>query len=813
MRFQGHRGSANSCDLRMLDWGSRNRRGHAAVLVACGVLLAACQPAVRAPIPAPDTARPPKPPTHALLLNGGGNREINYQSHLIHVRKVIELLVRNGVGAEDIAIFSGDGSDPAVDLATRDLNQEAEFWLLPSAAARYLRPPIIYVDSSIEGFNLRPARQAALRSWFTSEGSRLRDGDTLLLYVTDHGDLNEQDLTNNTITLWKETLSVAELRDMLALLDPNVRVLMLMSQCFSGSFAHSMSPSQDELPTGHICGYFASTADRPAYGCYPENRGKDGVGHSHHFLEALDTLGSFPEAQRRVLVSDDTPDVPRTTSELFITERLERAAAQAGRDPSAFIDESIESAWKNADQWEADIRLLDRIGETFGVFSPRSLAELDRQTEVLPTVNERLGAYAKRWQAALDALRTENLRRFIDTHPEWKPRLASKALGELEPKERQSTAQALLQELVPFTKKSAARYARMASLRRRAGDALAARYRMEVRLGVILRLRAVLTSIAGREYLHRRGTAREREALAALLACENLTVAPGSSVTTAAALDPPERFPSFEEDMRLVETITPAWMGIRYRPVSAARRDRDGTPDGAVTVLTVFPNSAAAAAGLRVGDIITGPPGEPFEEPNEVREWTMRREIGEPAELTILRDESLQRVTIRPDPFPLEMPILPGPPKVGSVAPPIRVEPFRGETQFAAASPRLLFFWATWCVACKSALPELEAFRQANDIEVVAITDEDPETLRGFFDTLTGPFPEIVATDPYRRTFQAFGVSGTPTFVLIDGDEKVKHYQTGYSPIAGLGIAGWEWKRRAATSSNERWVLSTGTMR
>ena len=606
---------------------------------------------------------------------------------------------------------------------------------------------------------------------------------------------------------------MTELRDMLTLLDPNVRIVMLMSQCFSGSFAHTTPLSQDELPTGRVCGYFASTADRPAYGCYPENRGKDGVGHSHHFLEALGTLGSFPEAQRRVLVSDDTPDVPQTTSELFITERLERAAAQAGRDPSVFIDESIEGAWKNPDQWEADIRLLDRIGETFGIFSPRSLAELDRQTEVLPAVNERLGTYAKRWQAALDALRAENLRRFIDAHPAWKPRLASKALRELEAEERQSTAQALLRDLGPFTKKSNARYARMASLRQRADDAFAARYRMEVRLGVVLRLRAVLTSIAGREYLRRHGTAREHEVLAALRACENLTVASGSSMALAPPLDSPKRFPTFEEDTRLVETIMPAWMGIRYRPVSAARRDRDGTSDGAVIVQTVFANSAAADADLRVGDIIIGPPGEPFDEPNEVREWTMRREIDEPAELTILRDQRPLRVTIRPKPFPLEMPTLPGPPKVGSVAPPIRVEPFRGETRFAAASPRLLFFWATWCVACKSALPELEAFRQANDIEVVAITDEDPETLRGFFDTLTGPFPEIVATDPYRRTFQAFGVSGTPTFVLIDGDENVKHYQTGYSPIAGLGIAGWEWKRRAATSGNERWVLSTGTMR
>jgi hypothetical protein len=57
---------------------------------------------------------------------------------------------------------------------------------------------------------------------------------------------------------------------------------------------------------------------------------------------------------------------------------------------------------------------------------------------------------------------------------------------------------------------------------------------------------------------------------------------------------------------------------------------------------------------------------------------------------------------------------------------------------------------------------------------------------------------KIGARDRYRLTFQNYGVSGTPTFVLIDEAGKVQHYKTGYAPMIGLGIEGWEWHREDA---------------
>jgi thiol-disulfide isomerase/thioredoxin len=456
----------------------------------------------------------------------------------------------------------------------------------------------------------------------------------------------------------------------------------------------------------------------------------------------------------------------------------------------------IASAWKHKGDWEPEIRLLDRIGQTFGFFSPRSLAELQQQAEVLPQVSKQLRTYAERWQETLDALTQENLKRFVDQSPEWQERLEPTKLKDLDEDGRMRLADELLTDLIPYTQGQAETHARLLLLHQRAEEAHQAAYRMEVRLGVVLRMRAILEEIAGREYLALHGTAAERDTYAALRACENLWIDPSPRVASAAALPPPEQFPSLGADRLVVNAVMPAWMGIRYRPLEKAEHDLEGTATGAVGVITVYPGSPAEQAGLKVGDIILGASGSRFEEPNQVREWTMRSEIGEEYPLEVQRDKKPIRLALRPEPYPIEMPELPGPPDVGSSAPPVKVQLVRGDTDLSAPRPRLLFFWATWCLPCKASVPELIAFGEERGIDVVAITDEPAEIVEKFLAELKQPFPKIVASDRFRVTFQSYGVSGTPTFVLLDNKGVVQHYKTGYAPSLGLGIEGWQWKQK-----------------
>ncbi len=746
-------------------------------------------------VPAPAPGR-----LHAVLLNGGSRKEVNYQSHLHHVRRAYEILRESGVPPAEITIFSGDGADPAPDLATRLIDGERGLWVLPQWAQNALRAPIVYADSSVEGAVLRPAKKEELKAWFTEAATRLGARDTLLFYVTDHGERNAKDEKDNTISLWGEAIGVNELRELFAGLDPAVRIVMLMSQCFSGSFAHVIRPDAPEWPSGNVCGYFSTTADRPAYGCYPENRGKDGIGHSFHFLEAMAALDRFPAAERSVLVTDRTPDIPNSTLDVFVAARLTKVAEAEQRELPALADELLAEAWRDRGAWEPEIRLLDRIGASFGTFSPRSLGELEEQARVLPEFSSRLATYADRWNQAFDALRIETLRDFVRERPGWKARLEGPKLKELDADGRRATLHELLAELVPFASGDPSRHARLKVLKRKAADASAASYRAEVRLGAVLRLRTLLTTMAGRVYMTTRAAPAEREAFERLAACQDLSLGRPVAGELPAALVSGEAFPPLAEERRLVEELMPAYMGIYFRPLDEAQQKKWGTRPGAVSIMTVNPDSPAATAGLAVGDVILGPPDAPFSEPTQVREWTMRSEIGVDYELDTLRDGVHRAITLRPGPYPLELPELPGPPKVGSVAPTLDLEFVRGKDQLSTARPDLLYFWATWCVICKHALPEMMALAKERGLDVIAVTDEDPDLVRKFIGDTAEPFPEIVAIDPHRVTFQGYGVSGTPSFVIVDPDGMVQLYQSGYTPETGLHVDGWTYngRKRAA---------------
>jgi hypothetical protein len=81
-------------------------------------------------------------------------------------------------------------------------------------------------------------------------------------------------------------------------------------------------------------------------------------------------------------------------------------------------------------------------------------------------------------------------------------------------------------------------------------------------------------------------------------------------------------------------------------------------------------------------------------------------------------------------------------------------------------------------------------------IPILAVSDEEPETIRKFLDERTAPFPQRVVTDDTRAAHLSYGVNGTPTFVLVGEDGKIEWRQVGYTAATGLGIPGWTWTGR-----------------
>jgi hypothetical protein len=209
-----------------------------AVLFTSAVFLAGAATAVRS---AEGTESSPPPQIRALLLNGGGSAATNYLSHLHHLQDMAQALRDRGIAPDRIDVFSADGDDPKADLAVRG-SANPDFWLIDKTALGVVLDHNDTTNTVWEGVKLHPANLGELRRWFTKMGRELRPGDTLFVFVTDHGSRNAEDPDNGFISLWSESLSVLEFRALLGHLRPGVRVVNVMSQCYSGAFADAMSP-------------------------------------------------------------------------------------------------------------------------------------------------------------------------------------------------------------------------------------------------------------------------------------------------------------------------------------------------------------------------------------------------------------------------------------------------------------------------------------------------------------------------------------------------------------------------------------------
>ena len=383
--------------------------------------------------------------THALLINGGSKPAVNYQSHLHHLQDMVKLLEKRGLPKERIHIFSADGEDDAPDLAVRGLPVSG-FWLIEGTrTGRLLRPATEVTDTRWEGVALHPARGDALREWFKAARKQLPAGDRLLIFVTDHGTINRENLDNGAISLWEEELTVEELGKLVARLRPGVRAVMVMSQCYSGTFSNVIYRTGSSEPSGEVCGFFSTTRDLRAYGCFPEGRDRDRMGHAFHFIDALDHHATTAGAHLEVLVTDDTPDVPLRTSDLYLERIVSEEAEAHGVEVEALVDGLLAEAWLDRAAWEEEIRLLDRIGDAFGTFSPRSLAEVETYESELPPLIERMKTLAKRWKTTLTAVKEENLGSLLSERSEWQDRLQEQTLKDLDAEGRK----ALLMELLP----------------------------------------------------------------------------------------------------------------------------------------------------------------------------------------------------------------------------------------------------------------------------------------------------------------------------------------------------------------------------
>jgi thiol-disulfide isomerase/thioredoxin len=105
----------------------------------------------------------------------------------------------------------------------------------------------------------------------------------------------------------------------------------------------------------------------------------------------------------------------------------------------------------------------------------------------------------------------------------------------------------------------------------------------------------------------------------------------------------------------------------------------------------------------------------------------------------------------------------------------------------------LVDFWATWCPACRTLIPELNDFQKkfGGQMVIVGLSDEPEDVLRKF----DGPEVDyFIATDTQARTKKAVEVTGIPHVLIIDpkgivrweGFPLLQHYELTEKVVADI---------------------------
>ena len=217
-------------------------------------------------------------------------------------------------------------------------------------------------------------------------------------------------------------------------------------------------------------------------------------------------------------------------------------------------------------------------------------------------------------------------------------------------------------------------------------------------------------------------------------------------------------------DAQRLKSVKP-WIGVAI----------EGHNKG-VLIKRVYTDTPAMKAGLKAGDIVWKVGKSPVTSPKAMIEAVTAKGVGHKIDVYFHRENKKSKLSMVLEAQP-DLDVLMRKRLIGRPAIDFELKDLKGHGVPLAklkGKVTLINFWATWCPACKSALPTVEKFAKANQgkgLEVLAISDEPKSTLTSFFSTSNPTFK--VLQDLEGKVSEEYVVPALPTFILIGKDGNV----------------------------------------
>jgi hypothetical protein len=280
-----------------------------------------------------------------FLAIGGGyfpeSNQVSLEKNVLLFERMLDEFYPEGVS---LHAYFADGDNPNRDLqfADPDFEVPRARQLLATLFGNTSDITNQYRDHQIERLDGAASRRA-IRDWFDEVGSALDADDRVFIYSTAHGgrSSDKEHPFDTSLYLWnRQSVQMHEFTEWLDDIPDEVPVVMMMVQCYSGGFSHSIFDDgrpDHGLSDANRCGFFATVETRGAAGCTPDIEEENYREYSTYFFEALrgktrydelvekpdydgDGHISFAEAHAYTVLTSTTIDIPVRTSDALLRE-------------------------------------------------------------------------------------------------------------------------------------------------------------------------------------------------------------------------------------------------------------------------------------------------------------------------------------------------------------------------------------------------------------------------------------------------------------------------------------------------------------